>query len=374
MDKKQYNNIIDWTQKIQPETQTEDSLTAIRAVCNNMGVALPQGDLAQVAETLATDDYMYWHSCTPQEAQEAANNGVPTIGISEDSIVLLAATDEEQPVATTATVMTLANNENNNVTNMAYYSYNYNSTGQNGCGEGNSCYHSNSLFNCNDRTALLNDLIAIVGNRQDILSKYTTTECVDIILNYDSTITYYCNLYCVPKELVQTLLLRELWCVDLTDTVADEAVKAYFRWKEECENWSNLSLAEQLFIPFPEAPLVMREDCSTGLGQMFAWVAIDANNLARNKGFISTRAYNKDDWHDCKEVWFSLHNNDTFAIKMTTLEMYHCADYAGVCGSLFHCTESQIKAILARYNGTGSDATNYGNECYEYYKIFEKYS
>ena len=123
MDKKQYNNIIDWTQKTQPETQTEDSLTAVRAVCDNMGVALPQGDLAQVAETLATDDYMYWHSCTPQEAREAADNGIPTIGISEDSIVLLAATDEEQSVTTTAAVMALANNENNNVTNMAYYSY-----------------------------------------------------------------------------------------------------------------------------------------------------------------------------------------------------------------------------------------------------------
>ena len=123
MDKKQYNNIINWTQQNQPETRTEDSLTAVRAVCNNMGVALPQGNLAQVAETLATDDYMYWHSCTQQEAQEAADNGIPTIGISEDSIVLLAATDEEQPVTTTATVMTLANNENNNVTNMVYYSY-----------------------------------------------------------------------------------------------------------------------------------------------------------------------------------------------------------------------------------------------------------
>ena len=128
MDKKQYNNIIDWTQQNQPETQTEDSLTAVRAVCNNMGVALPKGDLAQVAETLATDDYMYWHSCTPQEAQEAADNGIPTIGISEDSIVLLAATDEEQPVTTTATMMTLANSENNNVTNMVYYSYNCGTT------------------------------------------------------------------------------------------------------------------------------------------------------------------------------------------------------------------------------------------------------
>ena len=75
------------------------------------------------------------------------------------------------------------------------------------------------------------------------------------------------------------MLLRELWCVDATDVVADEAVKAYFRWMEECENWSKLSSFEQMVIPYSQAPLVMREDCSTGIGQMHAFVAIDANNL-----------------------------------------------------------------------------------------------
>ena len=372
MNKKQYNNVIENTLK---HEHADDSLSTARAIFDNMGVALPQGDIKTVYETITTDNYMGWKSCTMQEAQAAADKGVAAIGISGDKIVVLSAKDEEHPVAQTASVMTLDEKTSAfAVDGMRYYSYNYGSTGQGECTTGGSCCHFNRLFNNKNKDALLNDLIAIMGNRQDLISHYTTTECVDIILNYDSTITSYCNMYCVPKELVQTLLLRELWCVDSIDTVADEAVKAYFRWKEECENWSKLSFAEQLIIPYPEAPLVMREDCSTGLGQMFAWVAIDANNLARNKGLISTRAYNKDDWHDCREVWFNLHNNDTFAIKMTTLEMYHCADYAGICGSLFHCKEAQIKAILSRYNGTGTAAQNYGNECYEYYKIFKKYS
>ena len=124
MDKKQYNNIIDWTQKTQPETQTVDSLTAVRAVCNNMGVALPQGDLAQVAETLATDDYMGWKACTQEEAQEAANNGIPAIGVGNQRIVLLAADDNEQPVTATASVMTLAKDNVSTATvSMSYYTY-----------------------------------------------------------------------------------------------------------------------------------------------------------------------------------------------------------------------------------------------------------
>ena len=372
MNKKQYNNVIENTLK---HERTNDSLATARAIFDNMGVALPQGDIKQVYETISTDNYMGWKSCTMKEAQAAADKGVAAIGISEDKIVVISASDEEQPVAQTASVMTFDENTTAYaVADLEYYSYSYSRTGQGGCGGNNSCYHSNSLFNCNNRTALLNDLIAIMGNRQDPISHYTTTECVDIILNYDSTITSYCNQYCVPKELVQTLLLRELWCVDTTDTVSDQAVQAYFAWKTEYEYWSTMPTWQQAIISPPAAPVYMQEDSSTGIGQMFAWVAIDANNLARSKGLITTRAYNKDDWHDCREVWFNLHNNDSFAIKMTTLEMYHCADYAGVYGSLFHCTESQIKAILARYNGTGSDATDYGNECYEYYKIFKKYS
>lgn len=372
MNKKQYNNIIDHTLK---HENTEDSLSTARAIFNNMGVALPNGDMKEVYETVKTDNYMGWKVCSMQEAQAAADNGTAAIGISEDRIVVLSATDEEQPVAQTAEVMSLDENTSAYaVAGLEYYSYSYGGTGQSGCGGSNSCYHSNSLFNCNNRTALLNNLIAIMGNRQDILSNYTTTECVDIILNYDSTITSYCNLYCVPKEFVQTLLLRELWCVDATDTASDQAVQAYFAWKTEYEYWSNMPTWQQAIVSPPVAPSVMQEDSSTGLGQMFAWVAINAHNLAINKGLISGAYYNANDWHDCEYVWNKLRNDNNFAIKMTTLEMYHCADYAGVCGSLFHCTESQIKSILARYNGTGNDATDYGNECYEYYKIFKKYS
>ena len=109
MDKKQYNNVIDWTLKHEAQAQSEDSLQVTRAICNELGVALPQGDLAQVAEVLATDDYMGWKACTQEEAQEAANNGIPAIGISNDQIVVLAAEDKEQPVANAVAVNLLDN-------------------------------------------------------------------------------------------------------------------------------------------------------------------------------------------------------------------------------------------------------------------------
>ena len=123
MNKKQYNNVIDWTLKHDAQAQSEDSLQVTRTICNELGVALPQGDLAQVAEVLATDDYMGWKACTKEAAQEAANNGIPAIGISNEQIVVLAAKDEEQPVANSVVVMTLANDAMATGNSVAYYSY-----------------------------------------------------------------------------------------------------------------------------------------------------------------------------------------------------------------------------------------------------------
>lgn len=127
MNKKQYNNVIENTLK---HEQTEDSLSTARAIFDNMGVALPQGDMKTVYETIKTDNYMGWKSCTMQEAQAAADNGTAAIGISEDKIIVLSANDEEQPVTKTASVMTLDENTSAfEVDGLEYYTYGYARTG-----------------------------------------------------------------------------------------------------------------------------------------------------------------------------------------------------------------------------------------------------
>ena len=126
MNKKQYNNVIENTLK---HEKTDDSLSTARAIFNNMGVALPQGDIKIVYETIKTNNYMGWKSCTMQEAQAAANNGTAAIGISQDKIVVLSANDEEQPVTQTALVMTLDENTSAfAVDGLEYYSYSYGGT------------------------------------------------------------------------------------------------------------------------------------------------------------------------------------------------------------------------------------------------------
>ena len=126
MNKKQYNNVIENTVK---HEQPKDSLATARAIFDNMGIALPQGDMKTVYETVSANNYMGWRSCTMQEVQAAADRGTAAIGISENRIVIFTANDEEQPVAQTASVMTL--NENTSayaVDGLSYYSYSYGTT------------------------------------------------------------------------------------------------------------------------------------------------------------------------------------------------------------------------------------------------------
>ena len=124
MNTKHYNNVIDWTLKHDTAAQTEGSLATARAVFNNMGVALPNGDMQEVYDTIKTNQYMGWRACTMQEAQQAANNGTAAIGISKDRVVVLSATDEEEPVAETAAVMTISENTSAYaVADLAYYAY-----------------------------------------------------------------------------------------------------------------------------------------------------------------------------------------------------------------------------------------------------------
>ena len=124
MNTKHYNNVIEWTLKHDQAAQTEDSLAAARAIFKNMGVALPNGDMQEVYDTIKTNKYMGWRACTMEEAQQAADKGTAAIGISKDRVVVLSATDEEDPVTATASVMTLSESTSAYaVTGLEYYAY-----------------------------------------------------------------------------------------------------------------------------------------------------------------------------------------------------------------------------------------------------------
>ena len=186
MNRKQYNNVIENTLKYEQSAQTDDSLATARAIFDNMGVALPQGDMKTVYETIKTDNYMGWRSCTMQEAQEAANNGRAAIGISEDRIVVLSANDEEQPVAQTTSVMTLDENTSAfAVDGMRYYSYSCGST----------TFSSNLTLSMLKQKFPHGKYWNHVGMADNNQNGYTDSPC-----NHDLYGTNYCNSFSLTGQ------------------------------------------------------------------------------------------------------------------------------------------------------------------------------
>lgn len=71
------------------------SVDEVRTIFKYIGIELPQGDIKEVYDAIAANEYIDWKNCTLKEAKEAVNNGTIAIGIGEDKIVILSADDKE---------------------------------------------------------------------------------------------------------------------------------------------------------------------------------------------------------------------------------------------------------------------------------------
>lgn len=220
----------------------------------------------------------------------------------------------------------------------------------------------NSLLAEADIERLYDDFDELLGDGYANLPLYNILDVSDVvedIVENDQTITNYCNQYRMPKEFVQSVLFREIWCYSVADAAADVAVQDYYAWMEGTGS----------------KPLVIKTDSSTGLGQIFASTAIKALNHAEDRGFINlTSQYDQGDWQDVWYVWKNLHDNNTYNIYCCALVILDCQyefETSVPFEDFFDFSESQIKTILARYNGYGDAAAEYGDICYEYYEMFE---
>ncbi len=207
---------------------------------------------------------------------------------------------------------------------------------------------------------------------------YTTKECLDIIYEYDDLITQLSNTYMIPKAIIQSVLLRELRCVDILDGFVDSAVINYFAYKYELDNYNNSTTQQYLTEP-PTMPVFSRKDSSTGLGQIFAETAIKANNWAVDKKIIDNDIFDYNNWKDREIIWTRLKDNNKYNITMISIVLMwgmqedDCLMQT-MDRSFWKFSDEQIKAMLTRYNGIGDEAVNYGNETFKCYQIFNSYN
>lgn len=216
------------------------------------------------------------------------------------------------------------------------------------------------------------DFSLIMENKN--IGYYSTEDCLDILYKYDELITDVSNKYLIPKASIQTILLRELRCYDVMDDLVDSFVVQQFSYWYLVEKYNESEWYQQLLMGYPSMPIPYREDSSVGYGQIFAETAIDALNWYKHITYGNGNEYDYNDWHTREYIWNKLRTDNDFNIEMVALVLIWGANDIDLNNNYWKYTESEIKKMLSRYNGTNSDADEYGEEAYHCYIIFDKYN
>jgi peptidoglycan hydrolase-like protein with peptidoglycan-binding domain len=197
--------------------------------------------------------------------------------------------------------------------------------------------------------------------------KHSVDEAIDVTVAYDELITNLSRSLGVRKALIQSEVFWEYWKQTPADNLADGLVISWYAYKISHEAWIQVPLG-----PPPQPPLVVHEDSSTGIAQIFAGTAIRARNWASGQGLIAGDPLDSGDWHVVYDVWNSLHDDGNYNISTVPYVLFEGAAQIGVPGLRLNYTEGELRRIFARYNGTGANADHYGVELHGVYQIFER--
>ncbi|MBQ6637417.1 MAG: VWA domain-containing protein [Lachnospiraceae bacterium] len=218
------------------------------------------------------------------------------------------------------------------------------------------------------------DLGKIKTVKGAVIGRYTTEESIDLLYEYDNLITELSNEYLIPKEMIQSILIREMRCEDLRDDVADSLVMQQFAYYEELDRRKEFNSVQDDIIPYPKAPIGGRDDSSVGVAQIFAQTAIESWNWCVINGVVEGDMLDYSDWRQRREVWKRLKNDEEYSIMFVAYVLMQEAGNAGLDRSYYAYSDEQKQLVLSLYNGTNHDATVYGSQAYNCYKIFERYN
>ena len=189
-----------------------------------------------------------------------------------------------------------------------------------------------------------------------IKSLYSSNMAVDIILRYDNIIDEVSSQLKIQKEMIQSILYRELICYGMDDVVKDLVVRQYYISREI--NMPGTAYDMYNFMNLDDEV----KDSSTGIGQIFASTAIKAENMV-------FRNYNldKDNEDDVWMMWQRLQNPETniyyvgLVLKMEAMRL-------GI--NLSTATRDEKIKVFGKYNGNIA----YGRHVIKYYDLFKKYN
>lgn len=173
------------------------------------------------------------------------------------------------------------------------------------------------------------------------LGGISTTKAYEMVLSADWLFTSLAWQLKLRKALIQAPVLWELRKLNPLDLLADEGVKSG-----------------------------LKDDCSTGWGQIFSWVTIEARNYCMQQGIINGTPLTSG---DLRPVWDNLQDSIFNIGSVAYLTVYNSYQL-GIARPSLTTSLNDTQALLARYNGTGEDAQQYGRELIGLFNVLENYN
>ena len=212
------------------------------------------------------------------------------------------------------------------------------------------------------------------------LSMYTRDIALDWVKRYDKAITNYANDQTMPKELVQAVIFREMYCYDIADAGKDELVAGYYKKKfardEAIKNKAKKIPAEPSKTTFWGENIT---DSSTGIAQLFGYKV----RRVWNKRYPAAEYSN--DWKGLYSAWDSVRYDHERSARMATESFIYNGSYninndvafqtkeSKISTPYTNLTSSQRKILFFRYNNDHIKGWDYALICESYYQIFRKY-
>ena len=202
-----------------------------------------------------------------------------------------------------------------------------------------------------------------------MLKLYSPKRAERIITSLDDEITLICRTLHLPTAVLKAVLYKEITEIDAFDPLADTVVAL---------NLQRTRLLQTLPEPqnSRQKPSVLQKyDSSTGYGQIFARTAILAIRFAAEREILPTaalglgehRVLSPDSPSDRAEIWRKLHNDQTFNLICTALNLIYAAWEMTGKTNFENLTPEEIKLVFTRYNADVRQITLYGEITYRYY-------
>ncbi len=195
-----------------------------------------------------------------------------------------------------------------------------------------------------------------------MIKLYSPEKTEAILAENNALIENVCAACGIPSAYLKAILRMELPEIDLFDVATDALVSF---------NWVRYSLGRSFVLDRHTHDPLRKFDSSTGYGQIFSQVAIEAILFAQRERIpvdlgITGKLFPTDP-DDLRRIWRRLHRDRVFNLSCAALNILHSAwqmtgrlDFDGY-------SEEEKIMIFTRYNGNAKKISLYGEKAYRYY-------